>query len=180
LPAFNFDPGGYLSGAFIFDPGGFLKFDLHGFIKCTSALSSGETSGHQQQLFLHCPTEITSAQSSSRHPSSSALYCSTSFMVKVFDDLPVTAMSTTMAKWIDREMDTVQSDTVETRKNSSEVPYWQNGEKSYWHNEEQSMICYLFQILSYICELCFMVRNANFQMLYSYLCCQGDSITDAP
>ncbi len=48
----QFDPGGYLSGGFVFDPGGSLQVDPHGF----SALSAGETNGHQHPLFLHCTT----------------------------------------------------------------------------------------------------------------------------
>jgi len=54
------------------------------------------------------------------------------------DALPVTAASTTMAKWISGEMDAVLSSTFEIQKYSHGVPYWENGEQGFWHNEEQS------------------------------------------
>ncbi len=86
---------------------------------------------------------------------------------KVCDDLSVTATSATMAKRINREMDAVQAGTFEMMKNSSEVPYWKNG--------EQSEIYCLCQVLSYICELCFMVTNPNDSMI-TFKCCTGVSV----
>jgi len=50
---------------------------------------------------------------------------------KVFDDLLVTAMSATMAKWINREMDAVLAGTSKMQKNLSKATYWKNGEQSY-------------------------------------------------
>jgi len=50
---------------------------------------------------------------------------------KVFDDLPVTATSATMAKWINREMDSVLSSIFDMHKrNPSDVSHWQMGSKA--------------------------------------------------
>jgi len=77
-----------------------------------------------------------------------------------------------MAKWINREMNTVLSGTFERqKKNPREVSYWQDGDQSYWHHGEQSMMCFL----PYLCELCFMIRKANDSMITSK-CCAGTSV----
>ncbi len=55
----------------------------------------------------------------------------------VSDDLPVTATSATMAKWISGEIDAALSGTFEIQKHSHGVPCWTNGEQSFWHNAEQ-------------------------------------------
>jgi len=108
LPPFQFDPGGHLSDGYVFDPGGFLKFDPNGFIQSTSASSLAETTGHQHPLFLHCLTEITNCFKFFKVSNliNNVLFC---FLhgEQVFDDLPETATSATMAKWINREMDAV-------------------------------------------------------------------------
>jgi len=50
---------------------------------------------------------------------------------QVFDDLPVTPTTAIVAKLINREMDAVLSDTVEMKKNSSEVlPIGKMGSKA--------------------------------------------------
>jgi len=62
---------------------------------------------------------------------------------KVFDDLPVTARSAFMAERINREVEAVQAGTFRMqKKNSSEVPYWKNGEQSSRHNGKQCIMIY--------------------------------------
>jgi len=158
LASLQSDPGGYPSGGLVFDPGGSHS---HGFVPSTSALSSGETAGHQHLLFHHYPTEITKYSKifKAPNPISHVLF----YLVhgeKVHDGNSLVTARSVMAKWINWEMDAVLSGAFEMKKNSSEVPYWQKGEQSYWHNGEQSKIYYSYQVLSYLCELCFMIRNA--------------------
>jgi len=127
LPVFNLIQV-VLSGGFVSDPDGLLKFDSHGFIQSTNALSSGETNGYQHLLFFYCPSEVIKCSKFFKAPNliSHTLFYSL-HGEKVFDDLPVTATSVPMAKLINRKMDAVLPGSFEMQKNSSEVTYWKNG-----------------------------------------------------
>ncbi len=72
------------------------------------------------------------------------------------------------------------SGTFEMQKNSAEVTYWQNGEQSYCRNGEQFMIYYLCNVLSYVCELCFIVRNANGSLITSKCCGCTNPVRNIP
>ncbi len=106
LASLHFDPGGYLSGGFVFDPG---SSHSHGFLQSTSALSSGETIGHQHPLFRYCPSDITKCTAFIKAPKfiSHVLFYSM-HGEKGSDDLSVTASCAIMTGWINREMDAVQ------------------------------------------------------------------------
>jgi len=95
LASLQFDPGGYLSGGFVFYPDSFLQFNPHRFIDSTSALSSGETIGHQHPLFLQCPTllslqyvdgatEITKCSKFFNSPNFISICCSIPCMVRKY------------------------------------------------------------------------------------------------
>ncbi len=84
----HLNPGGYISGTFVLAQGGSHP---HGF----SALTSGETNGHQHPLFsiaLPCIQHnmvivllrFPSDQSSSRYLISSTMYCSTPCMMSMY------------------------------------------------------------------------------------------------
>jgi len=63
----------------------------------------------------------------------------------------------------------MQAGIFDMQKNTSEVTHRKNGEPSYQHNGEQSMFSYWCNVLPYICELCFMVRNGTI----TSMCCAG-------
>ncbi len=115
----HLNAGGYLSSAFALAQAGSHP---HEFVQLhISALSSKETIGHQHPLLLHCTamhsnqhgngiTEISECSKFFKAPN---LIDHVLFYPKhveqVSDDLPVTATSATMAKWISGEMDTMLS-----------------------------------------------------------------------
>jgi len=83
LASLHFDPGGYLSGGFGFDPGGSHS---HRFLQSTSALSSGETIGHQHPLF---PSDLTKCTAFFKALSSSAMHCSIPCMMRKEKNVPL-------------------------------------------------------------------------------------------
>jgi len=55
-----------------------------------------------------------------------------------------------------------------------------NGEQSYWHNGEQFKTYHCCNVLSYVCQLSFMVRNANDSAVVSKCCECPSPIGNAP
>jgi len=108
-----------------------------------------------------------------------------------------TAKSATMARQIKGEMDAMLSGVFDMQTNSSEATLWKYGEQSYWLHGEQFKIYYCYKVLSYVCDLHYMLRNANDSTVilkccekykscqhnyFQVLCttCQEYSITNGP